>query len=50
MYKNFYFKRIIKNGYNRDLTKEDLWEPEKDEASEFLTNKFENIWNQVAKK
>ena len=40
--------RIIYTGYKRDLTQDDLWELEKSELSEYLTNKFEANWNKKA--
>ena len=38
------------NGFKRDLTREDLWEIESDESSQYLTNKLELIWNQASKR
>jgi len=37
--------KLIKMGFKRNLTKEDIWEIDYSESAEFVSNKFEKIWN-----
>jgi len=37
--------KIIKMGFKRNLTKEDIWDIDFSESAEFVSNKFEKVWN-----
>ena len=38
-------KRLIKKGFKRDLTRQDMWEIDSSETSEIVTKKLEREWN-----
>ncbi len=45
----FNYQSVIKTGYERDLTRQDLWKIDEDHSSEILTKMFEKEWNNNAK-
>lgn len=46
----WWINTLIRTGYKRDLTREDLWEIDDCEKSEYITNKLERVWNPKAQK
>ncbi len=42
--------RLIRKGFKRDLTREDMWEIDFSETSECVTDKLEFEWNQAVAK
>ncbi len=41
-------KSLIATGYNKSLTKEDMWDLSDGEKCEYLTEKLEKEWNKAA--
>ncbi len=41
---------MIVNGFKRNLTKQDMWQIEESESTEFLTEELEKHWNEIAEK
>lgn len=42
--------KIIKRGFHKTINKEDIWDIDGSESAEFVTNKFEKVWNKESKR
>jgi len=40
--------KLIKTGFKRNLNREDIWDIDKSESSEFVSNRLEFEWNKKA--
>ena len=47
--KLFLFYSLIKTGFKRELTREDLWEVDESETAQNVTKRLEDSWNKKAK-
>lgn len=41
---------LIMTGYNRTLTREDMWKVEDNESSRYLTQQLQTAWDKDSKK
>lgn len=40
--------RFIKTGFKRNITRDDIWDIEKSESSEYISNRLEFEWSKKA--